>query len=145
FPLTKTSPFGLPGEPVNPVALAIVYGATFVARGFSVRKDHLKNLIVQGIQHRGFSFIEVLTSCSAFNTTDMNVARIIKNLDSVPEDHDLEDDAEALKLATDKGKIYLGILRRSQRPTLGDTFQEIQESAKRKTPVDVEDLVQQFA
>jgi 2-oxoglutarate ferredoxin oxidoreductase subunit beta len=145
FPLTKTSPFGLPGQPVNPSALAIVYGAAFVARGFSVRKEHLKDLIIKGIEHPGFSFIEVLTSCSAFNTTDMNVARIIKNLDSVPEDHDLEDSAKALKLATDTEKIYLGILRRAQRPTLQQMFEGVQAAAQSKKSVGVEDLVQQFA
>ncbi|MFQ5850174.1 MAG: 2-oxoacid:ferredoxin oxidoreductase subunit beta [Candidatus Binatia bacterium] len=144
-PLTKTSPFGLPGEPVNPAALAIVYGATFVARGFSVKKEHLKDLIIQGIRHPGFSFIEVFTSCSAFNATDMNVIRIITNLTAVPEDHDPEDAAEALTLATDKEKIYLGILRRGQRPTLADTFQEMQDKANRKAPVSIEDLLQQFS
>ncbi|MDP6560612.1 MAG: hypothetical protein QF619_10945 [Candidatus Binatia bacterium] len=40
----------------------------------------MKDLIIKGIEHPGFSFIKVLTSCSAFNTTDMNVARIIRNL-----------------------------------------------------------------
>jgi 2-oxoglutarate ferredoxin oxidoreductase subunit beta len=144
-PLTKTSPFGLPGEPVNPSALAIVYGAAFVARGFSVRKEHLKDLIVRGIEHPGFSFIEVLTSCSAFNATDMNVARIIKNLDSVPEDHDLADSAKALKLATDSEKIYLGILRQAQRPTLEQMFEGVQATAQHKKSVGVEDLVRQFA
>lgn len=144
FPLTKTSPFGLPGEPVNPSALAIVYGATFVARGFSVKKDHLKDLIIKGMGHPGFSFTEVLTSCSAFNATDMNVARIIKNLDSVPEGHDPEDSAEALKLATDKEKIYLGILRRSERPTLSETFQEMQNRAQKKGSVTMEKLLEEF-
>jgi len=51
YDITKTSPFGLPGEAINPSALALVYGATFVARGFSVRKEHLRDLIIQGIQH----------------------------------------------------------------------------------------------
>ncbi|MFQ5682746.1 MAG: 2-oxoacid:ferredoxin oxidoreductase subunit beta [Candidatus Binatia bacterium] len=144
-PLTKTSPFGLPGEPVNPAALAIVYGAGFVARGFSVKKDHLKELIIQGIRHPGFSFIEVLTSCAAFNTTDMNVARIIKNLDSVPESHDPEDVTEAFKLATHSERIYLGILRRSRRPTLAEKIEAMQLTAKEKGAVKFEDLVQQFA
>jgi len=104
YPLTKTSPFGLAGDSINPTALAIVYGASFVARGFSVKKEHLKDLIIAGMQHRGFSFIEVLSSCSSFNTTDMNVARIIKNLETVPANHDPEDGIEAMKLATDKEK-----------------------------------------
>jgi 2-oxoglutarate ferredoxin oxidoreductase subunit beta len=143
-PVTTTSPFGLPGEPVNPSALATVYGATFVARGFSVKKEHLKDLIVQGIQHRGFSFIEVLTSCSSFNTTDMNVARIIKNLASPPKEHDSENRIEALRLAGDKEKIYLGILHRSQRPTLDDRFQEIESRAKGNTPATLESFVKEF-
>jgi 2-oxoglutarate ferredoxin oxidoreductase subunit beta len=143
-PITKTSPYGLPGEAVNPAALAIVYGATFVARGFSVKKEHLKNLIIEGIRHPGFSFIEILTSCSQFNTSDMNVTRIINNMDSIPEGHDLEDLNEALKLAMDSEKIYLGIIRRNQRPTLEDRFQQIHNSTER-LPGNIEDLLQQFA
>ncbi len=145
FSVTKTSPFGLLGESINPSALAIVYGATFVARGFSVRKEHLKDLIIQGIQHRGFSFIEILSSCSAFNTTDMNVARIIKNLRQLPENHDLKDSVEAMRLATDKEKIHIGVLLKNQRPTLGERFQELQQKAKQKNPATIETLQQQFA
>lgn len=145
-PITKTSPFGLAGEAINPSALAIVYGASFVARGFSVKKEHLKELIVQAIQHRGFSIVEILASCSSFNTTDMNVARIIKSLQPVPEDHDPEDGIEALRLATDKEKINLGVFVRNQRPTLGDKFQEVQQKAKKgKAPATMEALLAQFA
>jgi 2-oxoglutarate ferredoxin oxidoreductase subunit beta len=144
FPNTKTSPFGLPGEAVNPAALAIVYGATFVARGFSVKKEHLMDLIVQGIQHPGFSFIEILTSCSSFNTTDMNVARIIKNLKLVPKEHNPDDPIEALRLATDERSIYLGLLRRSQRATSEERFQAIRKRAQGKKQVTVEDLLEEF-
>ncbi len=144
FPITKTSPFGLPGESINPSALAIVYGASFVARGFSVKKEHLRDLIIQGIQHRGFSFIEILSSCSSFNTTDMNVARIIKSLELLPENGGCGDTVEALRLATDKEKIRLGIFVRNQRPTLGERFQELQQKAQKK-PATMETLLQQFA
>lgn len=145
FPITKTSPFGLPGESINPSALAIVYGASFVARGFSVKKEHLRDLIIQGIEHRGFSFIEILSSCSSFNTTDMNVARLIKSVEPLPENHDFGDNVEALRLATDKEKIRLGVFVKNQRPTLGERFQELQQQAKRKKPASMETLLQQFA
>lgn len=145
YPITKTSPFGLAGEAINPSALAIVYGASFVARGFSVKKEQLKSLIIQGIQHRGFSFIEILSSCSSFNTTDMNVARIIRNLQPVPEGHDPEDGIEALRLATDPEKINLGIFVRNERPTVGDKFQEAQRKASAKAPGTVEGMLAQFA
>ncbi|HXG51094.1 MAG TPA: thiamine pyrophosphate-dependent enzyme [candidate division Zixibacteria bacterium] len=143
--VTKTSPFGLPGETVNPAALAIVYGASFVARGFSVKKEHLKNLILEGIRHRGFSFIEILASCASFNTTDMNVARIIKAMASVPSDHDPAKPLEALRLATHEEKIYLGVLHRAERPTLEDRCSEIQRAARARGGGAYADLVAQFA
>jgi 2-oxoglutarate ferredoxin oxidoreductase subunit beta len=142
---TKTSPFGLPGDALNPSALAIIYGASFVARGFSVKKEHVKDLIVQAIRHPGFAFIEILASCSSFNTTDMNVARIIKAMDDVPAGHDTEDAITALRLAGDESKIYLGVLRRSPRPGLEERFQEIQKKAKRGKPATIESLLRQFA
>lgn len=145
YPITKTSPFGLTGEAINPSALAIVYGASFVARGFSVKKEHLKGLIVEAIQHRGFSFVEILSSCSSFNTTDMNVARIIRSLTMIPDDHDTQNSIEALKLATDKDKIHIGVFVRNQRPTLGDKFQQAQQKAQSKGSGTVASLVKQFA
>lgn len=145
FASTKTSPFGLTGEALNPCALAIVYGASFVARGFSVKKEHLKDLIEQAIRHPGFSFVEILTSCSSFNTLDMNVARIIHAMDYVPDDHDANDPIAALKLAGHDEKIHLGVLRRSPRPTLQQKFTEIQEKAKRGKSATVASLARQFA
>jgi 2-oxoglutarate ferredoxin oxidoreductase subunit beta len=145
YPITKTSPFGLAGESINPCALAIVYGASFVARGFSVKKEQLRDLILEGMRHRGFSFIEVLSSCSSFNTTDMNVARIIKNIDDVPAAHNTKDGIEAMKLATDKEKIYLGVFIRNPRPTLGDKLQEARQKTKAKGHDKIENLVAQFA
>jgi 2-oxoglutarate ferredoxin oxidoreductase subunit beta len=145
FAATKTSPFGLTGESLNPCALAIVYGASFVARGFSVKKEHLKDLIEQAIRHPGFSFVEILTSCSSFNTLDMNVARILHAMDYVPEDHDVNDPIAALKLAGHDEKIHLGVLRKSPRPTLGEKFTEIQEKARRGKSATVASLARQFA
>jgi len=59
---TKSTPFGDIEEPVNPIALAISSGATFVARGFSGDPAHLAELIKQGIVHKGFALIDVFQS-----------------------------------------------------------------------------------
>src|SRR5262249_25631483 len=42
-------------------------GATFVARGFSGEQKHLTELIKQGIQHKGFSFLDVFSPCVTYN------------------------------------------------------------------------------
>jgi 2-oxoglutarate/2-oxoacid ferredoxin oxidoreductase subunit beta len=47
--------------------LALSAGATFVARGFSGEQKHLTELIKQGIQHKGFSFLDVFSPCVTYN------------------------------------------------------------------------------
>jgi len=64
--ITKTTPYGA-ASPVNPIALAIVSGASFVARGFAGDIDHLSNVIKKGITHRGFALIDILQPCVSFN------------------------------------------------------------------------------
>jgi 2-oxoglutarate ferredoxin oxidoreductase subunit beta len=53
--------------PVNPISLALAAGATFVARGFSAEQKHLTELIKRGIEHKGFSFIDVFSPCVTYN------------------------------------------------------------------------------
>jgi len=64
---TKSMPFGNIEAPVNPISLALAAGATFVARGFSGEQKHLTELIKQGIQHQGFSFLDVFSPCVTYN------------------------------------------------------------------------------
>jgi 2-oxoglutarate ferredoxin oxidoreductase subunit beta len=64
---TKTTPFGNVERPVNPVALALAAGATYVARGFSADQKHLTELIKNAIEHKGFSFIDIFSPCVTYN------------------------------------------------------------------------------
>jgi len=64
---TKSMPFGNIESPVNPISLALAAGATFVARGFSGEQKHLTELMKQGIEHKGFSFIDVFSPCVTYN------------------------------------------------------------------------------
>jgi 2-oxoglutarate ferredoxin oxidoreductase subunit beta len=64
---TKSMPFGNIETPLNPITLALSAGATFVARGFSGEQKHLTELIKQGIQHKGFSFLDVFSPCVTYN------------------------------------------------------------------------------
>ncbi len=64
---TKSMPFGNVDAPVNPISLALSAGATFVARGFSADQKHLTELIKRGIEHKGFSFIDIFSPCVTYN------------------------------------------------------------------------------
>ncbi len=64
---TKTSPRGNVENPVDGVKLALAAGATFIARGFSGEISKLVELLKSAIQHKGFSYLEVLSPCVTFN------------------------------------------------------------------------------
>jgi len=52
---------------VDTVSLALLMGATFVARSFSGDKAQLTPLIKAAISHPGAAFIDVISPCVAFN------------------------------------------------------------------------------
>ncbi len=57
--------------PVDPVLDMVSYSvstkASFIAQGLATDPSHLASLIQEAIQHKGFSFINVLTPCVAFD------------------------------------------------------------------------------
>src|ERR1700688_855711 len=54
-------------SPIDPVALGLSLGATFIARSFSGDKEQLVPIIKAGLAHRGFAIIDVISPCVTFN------------------------------------------------------------------------------
>ncbi|MCL5786249.1 MAG: 2-oxoacid:ferredoxin oxidoreductase subunit beta [Candidatus Thermoplasmatota archaeon] len=52
---------------LNPIALALASGYTFIARGFSFDTKQLKELIKKAIAHDGTALIDVLQPCPTYN------------------------------------------------------------------------------
>lgn len=117
--VTLTTPEGVDENPINPIALALGAGATFVARGFTGDNSQLQSIIEQALQHNGFSFVDVLSPCVTFNrlnTYDWFRERVYKLED---EDHNSSDISEAFTKAQQWGdKIPTGIFFKSNRPAL---------------------------
>jgi len=65
--ITKVQPQGVILEPIHALEMAIALGAGFVSRGYSANSEHLSSLILEGINHKGFSLVEVLQPCVSFN------------------------------------------------------------------------------
>ena len=109
---SPSSPKGTPEPPFNPLKLALISGATFVARGFSARPDHLANLIAEAVMHPGFAIVDVLQPCVTFNNTYQLYNQRVKILEKPAES--LE---EALKLVEIGERIYIGVIyRRTSQP-----------------------------
>ncbi len=64
---TKSLPSPNTNYNVNPIGLAVASGFTVVARGYSYDVRHLKDLIVQAVNHNGLSFLDVLQPCPTYN------------------------------------------------------------------------------
>ena len=64
---TKSLPTSNINYAVNPIALAIASGFTFVARGYAYDVRHLKDLIKRAVKHDGLAFLDVLQPCPTYN------------------------------------------------------------------------------
>lgn len=113
---TKTSPEGCIERPMNPLALMLVSGATFVARGFSGNVEHLKNLMKEAIRHKGFAIIDVLMPCIVFNKVFQFYKERVYDLNEAG--HDVKDFNSALTKAKEwEDKIPIGIFYKTERKT----------------------------
>lgn len=54
-------------DPINPIALAISLNCSFVARAFSGDAQQLKDILKQAMEHKGYSYIDILQPCISFN------------------------------------------------------------------------------
>lgn len=119
---TKSTPEGVIEIALRPLALSIVSGASFVARSFAGDVMHLKEMIKQGIQHRGFSHIDALQPCVTFNkvNTYQWYQQRIYRLENTP-GYDAGNRAMALEKAEEWGeKIAVGVYYKEERPTYMD-------------------------
>ena len=65
--VTKSTPEGAIDNPLNPIALSLVSGATYIARGFSGEPNHMSDLIANGIKHKGFSIVDIFSPCVTYD------------------------------------------------------------------------------
>jgi 2-oxoglutarate ferredoxin oxidoreductase subunit beta len=143
--VTKTTPYGA-ASPVNPIALAIVSGASFVARGFAGDIAHLSNLIKKGITHRGFALIDILQPCVSFNsknTFQWYRERVYKLED---ERYDPSDKRAALGKALIWGEeIPIGIIYEENLPVYEDQLPVLSDEALVKQKIDLRRVEKLFA
>src|SRR5271167_1836967 len=64
---TKSSPHGSVENPINPIPMAIIGGAGYVARAFSGKQKHMVEMFKGAIQHKGFALVDVFSPCVTYN------------------------------------------------------------------------------
>lgn len=63
----KSLPLPNLNEGVNPIALGLAAGYTFIARSYAFNLPHLKAMIRAAVEHRGMALVDVLQPCPTYN------------------------------------------------------------------------------
>lgn len=123
-----TTPKGSVEDPVNPLDMMLSVGATFIARGYVGKEEQLKRIILEGVKHRGFSFIEVLQPCVAWNNTYLDYnQRTYEIEEEFLSKEEARKKIEEWDYNNKESRIPLGIFYKKEKPTfeeqLGDVFE----------------------
>lgn len=106
---TKSTPQGSIESELNPIAISLTNHATYVARGFAIHVPDLTELIVNAVNHTGFSVVDVLQPCMVFNP-EMDAKwyneHIVKLKD---EGHSPTDKENAIRQALRIDKLPVGL------------------------------------
>lgn len=117
---SKLTPHGTGVSPFNPLSVALSAGASFVARGFAGDPNGTAKLITQAMQHKGFSFVQVLSPCVTFRPEQAEWKKVVRK----GEIDGTSALAEAMAfLATDDG-FSTGLLYETQRPVYAPDMTE---------------------
>ncbi|HPJ25269.1 MAG TPA: thiamine pyrophosphate-dependent enzyme [Synergistaceae bacterium] len=119
--VSPTSPQGVGNVPVNPMALAVAGGASFVARAFSGDPDETKEIIKKAILHRGYALVDIFQPCVSFNR--VNTFKWYKDHTYyLDENYDPTNIRGAMEKALEQDRHALGVLYRSERPLFEDSL-----------------------
>jgi 2-oxoglutarate ferredoxin oxidoreductase subunit beta len=137
--VTKSTPYGLMASQFNPMATALSLNVSFVARGYSAKPKELAALIEQGVEHKGFSFIHVLSPCPTFyKTFDAWDAATTP----IPVEHDTTDRSKAMLLAMETEQLFTGLFYRTDRTTMDQEAHQLAQQAK---AFSIEQYMQRYA
>jgi 2-oxoglutarate ferredoxin oxidoreductase subunit beta len=145
--VTKNQPFGVLSAELNPMALAVALDCSFVARGFAGDMEHLKRLIKEAINHKGFTLVDILQPCVTFNkinTYEWYRQRVYH----IESGYNPEDRIEAFKKALEWGdRIPIGIIYKNNRQTFEERIPVIKDISLVKQSFDaakIENTLKEF-
>ncbi|MFC7045073.1 2-oxoacid:ferredoxin oxidoreductase subunit beta [Halobacteriaceae archaeon GCM10025711] len=107
---TSTTPEGPKQAPVNPLALSLAAGGTFIAQSFSSDAQRHVEIIEQAIEHDGFALVNTFSPCVTFNDVDTYDYFRDSIVDLADTDHDPSDYEGAKEKILEGDKEYLGVL-----------------------------------
>ena len=132
--VTSSTPFGKPEDALNPLALYLTLGVSYIASHVSTKVRDLGAVITDAMNHKGFSIVHVQSPCTTYNNTYQelkgNVRQGIPPLAwDIPEHHD-PGDIEAAADLVNQGGVPVGVVYKdSARPSFQDRIDAINDKS----------------
>lgn len=147
--VTSTTPHGNVETPLAVTAMAIAAGAGFVAQSYALHRAELVDLIMRGMEHKGFSLINVFTPCVTYNK--YNTYEWFKeNLISLAtvEGYDPSDKLQVLTKLTETDGLVTGLIYEQEGPSyeelVGLPEEPLARRAERMSDAEFTNLMQAF-
>lgn len=139
---TKSTPNGNLEFPFNPEGVALMAGASFVARGFSGDGAQLTKTMERALNHKGFSLVVVMSPCVTYNKLNTYSFFREKVYKLEDEGHDVNNFELALKKSMEwENRIPLGVFYEVDKPVYEECepAYEFGSPAKQKLGLKTED------
>ncbi|NIC00423.1 thiamine pyrophosphate-dependent enzyme [Halobacterium sp. R2-5] len=92
---SKTQPHGNAKDPVRPLSMSLSAGASYIARTAAVNPNQAQEILVEAMEHDGFSHVDFLTQCPTWNKDAKQYVPYVDVQDSDDYDFDVTDRREA--------------------------------------------------
>ena len=125
---TKTAPYGVYEESLNPIAMFLAYNIGYIARTTSTDSKGLLSILTEAIQHKGFSMVYVMSPCVTYSV--LPYAKLKEIVKPLPEDFDPSDKMSAFKYAYSDEHMYTGVFYKEEKSCLNERLQEVFNIAK---------------
>ena len=127
----STTVYGNPDPAFDVAKLAIGAGATFVARGTAYHATQIDKLIVEAVQHKGFSVVEILDDCPTTYGRRNKYKSVIEMMNRLKEVSVPVKAAEKMTAEQLEGKIITGVLYKEERPHYTAEYAKVIERASK--------------
>lgn len=130
--LATTAPYGHLEREFDLCDLARAAGATYVARGTAYHFQPLVNYLASALRHKGFAFVEVLSSCPVYYGRQNKIGGAPEMLKWIADRTVTVRQAEKLPPEALSGRVVVGELWRAEAPEYVASYLEMARRAEER-------------
>ncbi len=127
-----TAPYGHLERPFDLCELARAAGATYVARGTPYHFQPLVKLIAAGLRHRGFAFVEIMSTCPVYYGRQNAIRSAPEHLELLAKKALTAAQAASLPPEERAGRFLIGELHRQEAPEYTEQYLALIERERRR-------------